>query len=152
MNDDIRHTGSSDSAWDFFECDAAALAAASHRSLNKDVRDAGFTLVKGKSHFHRFQGGGEGISYTAIIMESHIAIHTNPENHRLIEVTIHTCNMVGVVAAVPPEVKKEKLLRLWERRFKARVLPLVSRERGRIEQLQEYERFQILATYAKKVA
>ena len=111
----IRHIGSVDEAWDFIECDQKELASVTKEVLDKDVQDAGFGVID--SLFHRFPGGGEGISYIAIIHESHIAIHTSPENKGVAEITIHTCTVEGTGSEEAPEDKTKQLFTTWKSRF-----------------------------------
>ena len=112
-------TRSADRAFDFYgACPRALADPCLKQQLQQDIEDAGFTLVM-PPQFHRFEGGGNGISFLAMLMESHVAIHTAPENGSCLEITIHTCEVAGVAAARTP-AEKTRLLR---QRFLDRFLP-----------------------------
>lgn len=128
---EIRHHRSRDSAWDFFHCDPAVLAAITQEELDADVMDAGFTMFA--SGFKRFEGGG--ISYLAGINESNITIHNSPENHHSFELTIYTCDVTGTGSTLSAEEKKKRLYEKWRERFKPQVVvELPTRERGNLEE------------------
>lgn len=114
----IRLSRSVDRARDFYGADPAALNDPDlGQQLRDDVIAAGFTLVM-PPQFHRFQGGGNGISFLAMLMESHAAIHTAPEKSGCLEITIHTCEVDGIAIEKTPAEKTEALFKIWERRFK----------------------------------
>lgn len=107
-----------DRAWDFYDADSVALADPNLRQqLWDDVIAAGFTLVM-PPQFHRFLGGGSGISFLAMLMESHAAIHTAPEKRNCLEITIHTCEVDGIILEETPAKKTEVLIKIWTTRFK----------------------------------
>lgn len=107
-----------DCAWDFYGADPVALADPTLRQkLRDDVVAAGFTLVM-PPQFHSFEGGGNGISFLAMLMESHVAIHTAPEKFGCLEITIHTCEVDGIVLEKTSEEKTEALINIWTRRFR----------------------------------
>lgn len=115
--DKITLSRSMDRAWDFYGADTHALADPElHQQLWDDVLAAGFTLVM-PPQFHRFPGGGNGISFLAMLKESHAAIHTAPEKGCL-EITIHTCEVEGIVVEKTPAEKSQALFDIWVQRFK----------------------------------
>lgn len=106
-----------DRAFDFYGASLAALADPDLcQQLWDDVIAAGFTLVM-PPQFHRFEGGGAGISFLAMLTESHAAIHTAPEKDGCLEITIHTCEVEGIVPGKTPAEKTESLVQLWKDRF-----------------------------------
>ena len=80
-----------DMAWDFHNCENVdgLMSPGLKDKFDNLIEDAGFALIN--SNFHKFGDGGEGISYTAIIGESHVTIHTWPESGEL-QITIDYCN------------------------------------------------------------
>lgn len=107
-----------DRARDFYGADPVALADPDlERKLRDDIIAAGFTLVM-PPQFHRFEGGGNGISFLAMLKESHAAIHTAPEKSGCLEITIHTCEVEGVVVEKTPAEKTKALFDIWQERFK----------------------------------
>ena len=88
----MRHEAKShDCAWDFRGCKNLNHLRSPHLKTYFDrlIALAGLTLVG--SLFHKFGEGGEGISYVAVIGESHVAIHSWPED-QLLQITIDYCN------------------------------------------------------------
>lgn len=127
----IRLARSVDRALDFYGASLEVLddpGLCQH--LWDDVVAAGFTLVM-PPQFHRFEGGGAGISFLAMLTESHAAIHTAPEKEGCLEITIHTCEVEGVVPGKTPAEKTESLVQIWKDRFKpARVVSFGDRVRA----------------------
>lgn len=115
----IRLSRSVDRAWDFYGADPRALSDPQLQDkLSEDIEAVGFTLVM-QSQFHRFEGGGNGISFLAMLMESHVAIHTAPEKDACLEITVHTCEVEGRTSKeATPHQKTLKLIALWTERFK----------------------------------
>lgn len=87
----IRKPKSYDCAWDFSGCKNLNHLTSPHLKTYFDrlIVLAGLDLIG--SLFHKFGDGGEGISYVAVIGESHVAIHSWPEEHYL-QLTIDYCN------------------------------------------------------------
>src|SRR6185436_19609931 len=86
-----------DRARDFYGAKPEVLAHPDLKQLlTADILAVGFTLVM-EPQFHRFKGGGNGISFLAMLKESYVAIHTAPEKGDCLEITIHTCEVEGVV-------------------------------------------------------
>ncbi len=87
----IQKPKSHDCAWDFSGCKNLDNLSSPHLKTYFDrlIVLAGLDLIG--SIFHKFGDGGEGISYVAVIGESHVAIHTWPEEHYL-QLTIDYCN------------------------------------------------------------
>lgn len=127
----IRLARSVDRALDFYGASSEALDDPDLcRHLWDDILAAGFTLVM-PPQFHRFAGGGGGISFLAMLTESHAAIHTAPEKEGCLEITIHTCEVEGVVSGKTPAEKTGALVQIWKDRFKpARVLSFGDRVRA----------------------
>lgn len=120
-----------DRALDFYGADSVALA---DQNLGQQLRDdivaAGFTLVM-PPQFHRFEGGGNGISFLAMLMESHAAIHTAPEKGSCLEITIHTCEVDGIVLEKTSVEKTDALIKIWTERFKpTRIIKFEERVRA----------------------
>lgn len=154
--DGVEHKGSTDSAWDFFSCKESRLRNITRAQLDSDVGEAGFTIVRNwwgrrKSEFHRFDSGGCGFSYVAIIMESHIAIHFSPENPMGFELTIHTCKVDGTGVMISAEEKKENLYTLWRGLFEPQdVLAFEPRDRANLRRLRCMQGYETLAGYAPR--
>ena len=107
-----------DRAWDFYGADPAALNCPDLAAkLREDILSAGFTLAIDPPQFYRFSGGGNGISFLAMLMESHAAIHTAPEKGNCLEITIHTCEVSGLDIDTTPALKTKRLKELWVKRF-----------------------------------
>ncbi len=114
----IRLARSVDRAWDFYGADPVALADPNlGQQLWDDIIAAGFTLVM-PPQFKRFEGGGNGISFLAMLIESHAAIHTAPEKCHCLEITIHTCEVDGIILERTPAEKTAALVDIWLKRFK----------------------------------
>lgn len=90
----ILHDHSRDAACDFYDCDPSALADPELEALLEEAVRAEFTVI-GTPQFHRFGEGG-AISALYLLSESHVAIHGSPEKGHCIEVTIHTCCILGL--------------------------------------------------------
>lgn len=129
--DKIRLSRSVDRAWDFYGADLLVLADSDLRQkLWDDIIAAGFTLVM-PPQFHRFEGGGSGISFLAMLTESHAAIHTAPEKSGCLEITIHTCEVEGVIVEKTPAQKTKALYDIWVKRFKpTKIVSFDERERA----------------------
>lgn len=116
---------SKDLAWDFYNCEHLdGLSDANLKeAFDELIRGVGLTLMP--SGFCKFGGGGEGVSYIAIIGESHVAIHTWPED-ALLQLTIDYCNHSS-----NNDKKVEKLLDHFKEFFRpCRILPHPPRYRG----------------------
>jgi S-adenosylmethionine/arginine decarboxylase-like enzyme len=117
MKEKIVLTRSVDRAWDFYDSDLEALADLDLcQKLWDDIIAAGFTLVM-PPQFHRFPGGGNGISFLAMLTESHVAIHTAPEKRGCLEITVHTCEIEGLPLKKTPAQKTAALIDIWKKRF-----------------------------------
>ena len=133
MSESIRHDHSVDAAWDFYGCDLTALADPGlAEGLHADIIAAGFTpACENPAYlFRRFDGGG--VSFGELLMESHAVIHGSPENSSVVEVTIHSCYIVGLDDyRKTPKEKTKDLYELWRRRLKpTRVVPMGARIRA----------------------
>lgn len=127
----IRLARSVDRALDFYGASPEALDDPGLcQRLWDDILAAGFTLVM-PPQFHRFEGGGSGISFLAMLTESHAAIHTAPEKEGCLEITIHTCEVEGVSSGKTPSEKTDALVQIWKDRFKpTRVISFGDRVRA----------------------
>ena len=115
-----------DCAWDFSGCKNLKNLRSPHLKTYFDrlILLAGLDLVG--SLFHKFGDGGEGISYVAIIGESHVAIHSWPEDG-LIQLTIDYCNH-----SQNNDEKVARLQRCFRKFFKPRETKIHEpRKRGR---------------------
>ena len=114
---EVHHDHSVDRAYDYYDCDPAVLAEEDiGRLLSQDAADAGFTVL-GVPQFHRFAGGG--FSQILLFAESHGAIHGSPEKGHCLEVTIHSCYVLGLSdKQKTPDEKAADLHRLWSARLR----------------------------------
>ncbi len=108
MTSSVRHDHSVDSAWDFYGCNPDVLSCPHlGKLLHQAVLESGFTPACDPPYqFRSFPGGGA--SFLEMLEESHIALHGSPENTHCIEVTIHSCYVVGLGDARKPPSEKTR--------------------------------------------
>ncbi len=116
---------SQDCAWDFSGCKNLNHLSSKHLKSYFDrlIKLAGLTFID--SIFYKFGDGGEGISYVAVIGESHVAIHSWPED-RYLQLTIDYCNH-----SQNNDEKAVRLQRYFRKFFKPKKTEThLTRERG----------------------
>lgn len=106
---------------DFYGCDANVIATAepTMRALLTAAQDCGATILE--HNFHEFSP--HGVSGVILIAESHISIHTWPENH-FAAVDIFTCG---------EDMKPDIAIRILEEALGASRADVVKLTRGSLE-------------------